>query len=534
MLKKYRVGDEIRGEVIDFGSSGEGVVKDGAYPIFIPFAIKGEKVSAKLTCVKKDYAFADLIDVLSPSKDRIKPRCPYFGRCGGCDLQHIDRDLQQQLKRNTVVQALHKNAGLDIAVPMPVRLNDWEYRNKLSLPFGYNPRSKRVTLGFYEKRTHNVVPMKWCPLHGEWAAKLMRIVSEWANEYNISVYDEKSGKGLLRHLVARKLDALSVTVVINGSRLIRIAELAERLQAEFEDVALYVSVNTSATNVIMGESVQLEYGQEQVQRLGKISAQVSPLSFLQVNDEVRDALYDGVCQAFDGFDGDIVELYSGVGLLTAQLAARLVNASITAVEIVPAATENANELMRSLGFENRVRNVCADAADYVAKLAPVIHKTSTDKNEIIGQKTQAIDLPDEIKNSPFYLGSFDDSVVDDIAEGVTDNHLCANIAECNDISTSDKDGNTKNENNNIKCAQCVHARVRGLVLDPPRRGCDRAVLEAAIRAQFKRIVYVSCNPQTLARDLKILCEGGYTVDSVVPYDMFPQTKNIESLTVLSI
>lgn len=531
MLKKYRVGDEIHGEVVDFGSSGEGVVKDGAYPIFIPFAIKGEKVSARLSCVKKDYAFADLIDVLSPSKDRIKPRCPYFGRCGGCDLQHIDRDLQQQLKRNTVVQALHKIAGLDMDIPMPVRLNDWEYRNKLSLPFGYNPRSKRVTLGFYEKRTHNVVPMKWCPLHGEWAAKLMGIVSEWANEYSISVYDEKSGKGLLRHLVARKLDTLSVVVVINGSRLIRMAELAERLQAEFECVALYVSVNTSATNVIMGDSVQLEYGQEQVQRLGKISAQVSPLSFLQVNDEVRDALYDGVCQAFDGFEGDIVELYSGVGLLTAQLAARLVNASITAVEIVPAATENANELMRSLGFEDRVRNVCADAADYVAKLAPVSRKASADNGDIKEQKTQAIDLPDEIKNSPYYLGSFDDSDADGIAKGVADKDLCANIAESNSASISDNDDNIGNKNNNIKYA---HARVRGLILDPPRRGCDRAVLEAAIRAQFKRIVYVSCNPQTLARDLKILCEGGYTVDSVVPYDMFPQTKNIECLAILSL
>lgn len=474
-MLRVQEGDIIEGEVLDFASDGEGIVKIDSYAVFVPFAIKGEVVRARVRHAKKDYAFADLIEVLSVSNDRIKPKCTYFGRCGGCDLQHLSRDCQLAIKKQSVQNAIRKIAGLDIDIDDVVRLNDWEYRNKISLPFGYKSKSGRVTLGFFEKRSHTVVPMKWCPLHGEWAATLLADVADWANSNSISVYDEISRKGLLRHIVARMLDTLTVTLVINGSRVPHLDALCQKLEEHFPHVAVYISENTKNTNAIFGDEAKLVYGKEIKQNLGTFHAVVSPLSFLQVNNDIRDAIYDDVCSVLANFDGDIVELYSGVGLLTAQIATRLKNSKITAVEIVPDATKNANALMKSLSLEGRVTNVCADALDFMRGMSEKADKTAS--------QPQA-DLPDEITSSPYYLGE-----------------------------------------------ERIVPKPSALILDPPRKGCDKDVLEGAKKAGFEKIVYVSCNPQTLARDLKILSED-YNVERITPYDMFPQTSNVEVLCIL--
>lgn len=468
------VGDVIEGEVCDFASEGEGIVKIGSYAVFVPFAIKGEKIRARIRYAKKDYAFADLIEVETPSKDRIKPKCTYFGTCGGCDLQHVSRECQLEIKKANVENALKKIGGLDVEVEDVVRLGDWEYRNKIALPFGYKRKTGRVTLGFYEKRSHSVVPMKWCALHGEWAAKLIEIVTDWANFNRISVYDETTGKGILRHVVARKLDTLSVTLVVNANFVPKLAELCQNLEKEFAGVCVYVSENTKNTNVIFGKDAKLVYGTEKKQNLGAFEAIVSPLSFLQVNNDIRDAIYDEVCKSLKDFDGDILEFYSGVGLLTAQIAMRLKDANITSVEIEPSAVENAKALMKSLKIEERVKCVCDDVLNFVGNIS---------KSQ---SENKGCDLPEEITSLPYYLG--------------------------------EKEKKTEK-------------KPLALVLDPPRKGCDKAVLESAIAAKIDKIVYVSCNPQTLARDLKILSES-YAVERVAPYDMFPQTSNVEVMCVM--
>ena len=291
------------------------------------------------------------------------------------------------------------------------------------------------------------MPLKDCPLHGEWAAKVVAAVTGWANECGLSVYDESTGKGLLRHVVARYITTLSVVIVLNGDDIPHADVLAAELGTHFKDFALYVSPNKAKTNVIMGESVRLVRGKERPQELGAFSAVVSPASFLQVNDEMRERLYAAACAALDGSEGDIVELYSGVGLLTAELALRLPQAKITAVEIVPEAVKDAEKLMSSLGLSERVTEVCCDAADYMRSLA-------------------GSDAP------------------------------------------------------------------RALLVDPPRKGCDEAVLSAAAEAEFQRIVYISCNPATLARDLKFLTDRGYALRSLQPYDLFPETMHVETLAVL--
>ena len=352
-MGRFRTGDEFEGVVTDFGMSGEGIVKDGAYPIFVPFAAVGERVRLRVVHAKKDYAFGELIEVLSPSNDRVKPRCRHFGRCGGCDLQHLSHSVQEEVKRVFVERTLSK-AGVRAQVPPVVCGGAWAYRNKLALPFGRMGREGKIVLGFFEKRSHRVVPLKDCPLHGEWAAKVVSAVTEWANECGLSVYDERTGKGLLRHVVARYITTLSVVIVLNGDSTPHADRLYAKLTARFDDVALYLSSNKANTNVIFGEDVRLIKGRERPQKLGSFSAVVSPLSFLQVNDEMRDRLYADACAALAGFDGDVVELYSGVGLLTAELALRLKDAHITAVEIVPEAVKDAEKLMRSLGLSERV------------------------------------------------------------------------------------------------------------------------------------------------------------------------------------
>ncbi len=441
-------GDVIDAEIIDFGSNGEGVAKCGVYPIFVPFAVKGDVVRARITWTSKDYAFGEIVEIVEPSAYRVKPPCPYFEKCGGCDIQNVEHSFQLEMKSENVKRSLKKVGGLDVNVPLPVSLNEWEYRNKLALPFGQNKKTGRVYLGFFEKRSHSVVPMKWCKLQGQWAADLIEDIGEWANECGLTAYDEQSGKGYLRHAVARMLDTLTLTLVINdkSKNLKDLVRLTEKLDRHFKDYTVFVSCNTKNTNVIMGDSVHLVYGEERAQDLGKFKAVVSPMSFLQVNDKVRDAIYDDVCDKIGAdFDGEIVELYSGVGLLTAQLALRLKSASITAVEIVSEATKDADALMRNLALDN-VKNVCADAAKYVEEIA-------------------------ESKTS------------------------------------------------------------RVLILDPPRKGCDERVLEVAKSAGFEKIVYISCNPQTLARDLKTL-SSNYQINYIQPYDMFPETHHIETLVCL--
>lgn len=443
-MPDIKIGDVLEGVVFDFASGGEGVMKIDRFPVFVPFAIKGEMVRAKVTFVKKDCAFGELVEVVIPSEDRVKPVCPYFGRCGGCDLQHMSAEYQLLLKRYTVQNALQKIAGAHADVPIPIAGKALAYRNKFAAPFAYNQKSGRVSLGFFERRSHKVVPVKWCPVCGEWSGDLIGALTDWANECKISVYDENTGKGLLRHAVARNLDSLCLTLVINGDEIPHKDRLVALLKEKFEEFCIFASPNKKNTNVIFGDEVKLVYGENRRQNLGKFDAEASPKSFLQVNAEIMDKIYDRVAEALEDFDGEVVELYSGIGLLTAQLALRLPRAKICAVEIEPSATKDARELARRLKLEDRVECVCADATEFM-------------QNRKAGAK-------------------------------------------------------------------------EALVLDPPRKGCDRRVLQAAIEAGFERIVYVSCNPQTLARDAAILLES-YDLKDVQPFDMFAQTAEIETVCV---
>ena len=444
MLERHRGGEEHIAEVIDFGMNGEGIIKLDNYPVFVNNAIKGEKVKVRLTYTKKDYAFGEPLEIIEPSPDRVKPICPYYAKCGGCDMQHIAYERQLEIKRLHIERTLKKNAGLEISVPTPISKNQWKYRNKLALPFG--KRGDRVVLGFYEKQTHKVVPMKFCPLHDEWASNIIRIVSEWANENNISVYDELALDGFLRHLVVRKLDRVEIVIVGNGNKLEYSTELVLKLKKELGNYTLYFSPNTERGNVILGNTVEYISGDTSPQDILGLKVSLSPLSFLQVNLDVMNELYNDVAKQLDGYDGDIIELFSGVGILTSSLANRMPKSSFKAVEIVPEAVEDAKVIAKKAGLNDRIEFICEDAGKYMEELS-------------ISQKKKV------------------------------------------------------------------------LIVDPPRKGIDSNVIEKALLARFDKIIYVSCNPATLGRDIKLL-QDIYKVEYIQPYDMFPQTMHVETLVVL--
>ena len=440
-----KIGDILVVDILDYGMNGEGIAKKDNYPIFIQGAIKDERVKIKLSYVKKDYAFGDIVEIIKKSDFRVKPKCPYYGKCGGCDMQHILYSQQLEVKRLNIQRTLKKNAGLDIGVPTPISVNEWEYRNKLALPFGI--RGDRVVLGFYEKQTHKVVSMKFCPLHKEWAADIISIFSEWANDNHVSVYNEFTKKGFLRHLVVRFIDRPDIVLVGAGDTIPYIDSLVEKLNIKFTDFNLYFSPNKKVGNVILGDTEQLVYGEETPQNIDGIDAKINPFSFLQVNLDVMHVLYDKATELLDGFDGDIIELYSGIGILTANLAKRLQKSIFETVEIIPEAVKDARELMESLNLGNRVHCICEDAGKYI------------------------------------------DGLVD-----------------------------SKNK--------------KALLVDPPRKGIDEKIAQKAKDIQFDKIIYISCNPATLSRDIKLLGDS-YKVDYVQPFDMFPQTTHVETVCLLT-
>ena len=251
-----------------------------------------------------------------------------------------------------------------------------------------------ITLGFFRRNTHDVVALSGCMLHGDFATKIINAMKIWANDekrkQKLSVYDEATGKGLLRHFVARYVDGLLfATVVINGKELPYGRELFEVLSKDFECV-LYLSANEKRTNVIMGDDVKKLYGAERDVDIDGIKTTLSPKSFLQVNDGVRQKLYDGVNAAVKNADV-IIDVYSGIGILTSMLAKANKNAKVYGVEIVKEAVENANDLMKKNGLSERVENICGDATKVLPKLINDI--LSNEKSGIKPEICVVIDPP---------------------------------------------------------------------------------------------------------------------------------------------
>ena len=451
-------------DIIDIGMEGEGIGKYEGYTFFVPYALPGERIKAKITHLKKgkNVGYATLKEIVTPSLDRVKTPCNRFGRCGGCTLMHLDYQKQLEHKKKNVQNVLRKNAGYVGEINDVVPSNPFAYRNKAQLPFGMV--NGKVAVGFYGTGTHKIVSSTKCFLHGDWLEKLIGITLTFANEEGLTAYDEESKKGLLRHLVARYLGSkMVVTLVINGNSVKGIERYIRALESEFPGVALYLSPNTRDTNVIMGNTlIPIAPTPQSVEIMG-VNIGVNPFSFFQINDEIREKLYNYVIDKVSPDASTIViDAYAGVGLLGAVMAKR--GAEVFNIEIIKEATADANKLYAENGIGNKVINICGDASKEL--------KTLVGNNE-----------------SP----------------------------------QSAKFNKLLGEGKKVK-----------IILDPPRKGISKEVadtLNDLSKALDFDLIYISCNPATLSRDIANLT--AFTPTEITPFDMFPQTAHVESVVCLT-
>ena len=508
--------DILTGKVQSFGSDGEGVVCAEGCVFFVPYALPGEEISFKALKIKGNTGYGKIEKVIVPAKGRVQPKCPVFYTCGGCQLQHADYETQREFKREKVKNALRKIGGVEAEVsPVVPCESEYGYRNKLQIPVGVDANG-HTALGFYAERSHRLVPVEKCYIHPAWAEDLMAAFREYIAVSGAKGYDERTKKGLLRHLVAREIDGkLLVTVVATARKLPCEAWLTGRLQKLFPGCGVYVNVNTGDTNVIFGDGFYLLCGAARLEgRTGGIAYEAGAETFVQVNPEIREKLYERAMEAcFAGGAETVIDAYSGGGLMTAMAAKRCKRAY--GVELNKEASACAEALKAKNGLQN-MTNICGDAAAEVPAIM--------DRERALWQKESA----GKAVSSPHGYGE--------------------------------------------KVA---------LILDPPRAGVARSVLQAILKSGIERFVMISCNPATLARDLGILTgtlreengvlvkvpaaetgettgkESGkffdgesidgelpdgagerkitayYKIESVEPFDMFPQTKHVETLVVLS-
>lgn len=481
-MAQYSKNDIVTVKIEDIGTEGEGIGKLEGFTLFVKDAVMGDVVEARLVKVKKNYAYARLEKVLTPSPLRVEPVCPYHKQCGGCQIQAMSYEAQLQFKENKVKNNLVRIGGFDqlfiesVMEPVVGMEQPWHYRNKAQFPVGTD-KDGRIITGFYAGRTHSIIANTDCALGVEENEPILQKVLAYMQNEKVSAYDETTGQGLVRHILIRKgftSGEIMVCLVINGKSLPKEDRLVSTLREIPGMTSIWLNYNTKNTNVIMGTEGRVLWGQNTITDVihrrsieeinsGKdclrydskenapqgITFAISPLSFYQVNPIQTEKLYS-LALEYAGLTGEetIWDLYCGIGtisLFMAQCAKE-----VHGVEIVPQAIEDARK--------NAERN--------------------------------------HIENATFYVGKAEE-VLPRLYE---EEHIFADVI-------------------------CV---------DPPRKGCDEACLNTIIKMAPKRIVYVSCDSATLARDLKYLCENGYEIRKVRAVDQFGQTVHTETVVKLSL
>lgn len=472
----YEKNDMVTVTIEDVGMEGEGIGKIDGFPLFIKDAVVGDTVEAKIIKSKKNYAYARVEKVVTPSPFRVEPPCKSHRQCGGCQIQALSYDRQLAFKQDKVRNNLLRIGGFSEEVvdrvmePVVGMENPLRYRNKAQYPFGTDRQGNPIT-GFYAGRTHSIISNTECYLGREENREILQTILDYMKEYHVNAYDEETGKGLIRHALIRTgfyTGEIMVCLVINykgkqESYLPRQDKLLEKLALIKGMTSVSVSINTERTNVIMGKEIHTIWGSDtitdkiRVRDTGKVDMpytgeeltfSISPLSFYQVNPMQTEKLYS-LALEYAGLTGkeSVWDLYCGIGTISLFMALRA--KEVYGVEIIPQAIDDARQ--------NAVRNHIANAEFFVGKAEEVL--------PAVYEKEES--HPDVI------------------------------------------------------------------VVDPPRKGCDEKCLDTMLKMAPSRIVYVSCDSATLARDLKLLCAGGYRLERVHPVDQFAHTVHVETVVLLS-
>ncbi len=438
-------------DIIDTGFQGEGIAKIDGLTIFIPNAIKGEKLKILIVKVLSSHAFGKIVEIIEKSPYRIESDCTTYKRCGGCSLRHIKYEETLKMKQNAVQSLVNKTLKNKIEVEDTLGMeNPYHYRNKAQYPVGLNKDGKPV-IGVFANRTHEIIPINTCFIQNKQTEEIAKYIFEFLVKNNISVYNEKTQKGLVRHIVTKigiKTNEIMCILVINGKEMPKEKELVEELTNKFKNIKTIVkNINTKNTNVILGnENINL-FGDGYISDiLGDYKFKISPMSFYQVNPIQAEKLYNlGVEFANITKDDIVFDLYCGIGTISL----------------------------------------------FMSKFAKKVYGIEIVEEAIIAAKENA--KMNNVDNTEFIAGDVE-KVLDEL---VNKKQIIPDI----------------------------------IMVDPPRRGLDNTSIENIKKVRTKKLVYISCNPASLVRDLAKL-EEIYEVKKIKPVDMFPYTSSVECVAVI--
>jgi 23S rRNA (uracil1939-C5)-methyltransferase len=484
--EQLRKGMQVPATIHSLAPGGQGLTRERGMPVFVDRVAPGDQVEIELFDVRKDFARGRLVRLVSGSEQRSEPPCKLFKVCGGCQWQHIGYDWQLKAKEDIVRQTIKHIGGLDPALVLPAvgAAQPLYYRNKVQFPVASPHGSFRILAGYYKQDSHELVNVKHCPIQPEALDRMLAAVKNACEKHKVTVYDEKTRRGLLRHIAARySFDGANilVTLVVNATKpghagkpgaghepfkLPVFEAIARELMAIMPEISgVCLNFNQRAGNRIVGDVTLPLAGQPYIiERLktdrddlpavlrAGLLFKLSPTSFFQVNTVQACRLMEQIIDAinlparpFRREKPVIVDAYAGVGAIALWVSA--VASKVVAVEEHAAAVADGR-----LNLEmNNLQNV-----------------------------------------------EFIEGEVEKVLPELDQDNLAPDI----------------------------------LIVDPPRKGLSPSALGSIVSLKPARIVYVSCNPATLARDLKLLEHNGYKTKQIQPVDMFPQTYHIESVTVL--
>ena len=343
-------------DVIDNGYEGEGIAKINDFTIFIPGAIKGEKVKIIIVKVLSSHAFGKIIEIIATSNSRKEVDCTTYKRCGGCNIRHINYADTLNMKREIVQNLVNKTLKNEVKVNETIGMDKpFYYRNKAQYPVGKDKENKPV-MGVFANRTHKIIPINKCYIQNEQTEEIAKYVFELWNKNNLSIYDETTRKGLLRHIVTKigiKTNEIMLILVINGSKFKDEESFVNSIINRYPNVKTIVkNINTKNTNVILGEKNITLYGEGYIEdKLGEYTFKISPLSFYQVNPIQAEKLYNIGVQAAQISKNDVVfDLYCGIGTISIFMAKYA--KKVYGIEIVDEAVKMAEENARLNKIEN--------------------------------------------------------------------------------------------------------------------------------------------------------------------------------------
>ncbi len=445
-----QINDDIIVKIEKLSNLGTGIARVDGFVVFVEAACPEDELKVRVTKLTKNYANAEIVEIISPSPYRCAPFCSMQKVCGACQLQHIDYDYQLQLKSEIVADSLCSIGGIEIEVPKTIPSpNSKIYRHKIQYPVSQTKVSKRILAGYYMPQSHEIVNIKHCPIQPEICDKIVDFIRTNASEFGISGYSEKKHSGDLKHIVLRisaENGDVLVTLVVNVTKSFKkIVDFSNSIFKTFDKVrGVCLNYNSKQTNVILSDKTECVCGQDYIEdKLIDKTFPIASTTFFQVNPKSAENIFAYVKDEVKKDEAPtVLDAYAGIatfGIVVSDVAKEVVS--------VEANSESIKKAERVLEL-NKISNV-------------ELHAKDTTK----------------------YL-------------------------------------------------QSIKRKFDITILDPPRKGCTKESLDEALAHTKKKFIYVSCNPATLARDLKYLCEKGCTLKSVQPFDMFCHTFHVETVAIL--